>query len=295
MRPGEPGGVSVTETVSGRALRGDCRVVVVNWNSGGRLVRCIDSIPPECETVVVDNGSDDSLSFPVHPGIRVLRNRSNLGFAAAANKGAEGCSRRYLLFLNPDITFADSGSADAMLQLLEQTPDAAAATGRLESLETAGAGRTAGSLVRPLPTLASAMADVLFVDELLERLRTAEGTNLEGPAEIEQAPGACLLIRTEVFQRIGGFDVAFYPAWFEDVDLCRRLRDLGLRILLEPRSLFFHEGGYSLERLGRTEFNRIFYGNMIRYFRKHHGLAASAVLRAAVLFGNAGRRLRSLF
>jgi N-acetylglucosaminyl-diphospho-decaprenol L-rhamnosyltransferase len=284
----------VTEPVTGLSLRSDCRVVIVNWNSGPRLARSVQSIPAGFEITIVDNASEDPPAAFDRVGAVVIANSLNAGFAGAANAGADGCRRSYLLFLNPDVSFAAPDSADAMLTLLDRDPSLAAATGLLAPFQPGA--RAEAPLARPLPTLRSALADVLFVDEVMTLVAPPPpAAQADGPVEIEQAPGACLLIRTEVFRRIGGFDAAFHPAWFEDVDLCRRLRDRGYRIMLEPRSLFFHEGGYSLEPLGSARFYSIFYGNMVRYFRKHHGPAAAGLLRTAVLFGNAVRRLRGRF
>ncbi len=277
-------------------LRQRCRIVIVNWNSGNRLRQCLRSIPSGFEVVVVDNASEDlkQSGIPLQ-GFQcapfLIRNLRNEGFAGAANLGATGCDRDFLLFLNPDVAFAGDVSADAMLRLLQERPDGAAATGKLMLPPTHTASQGAVSLIRPLPTLSSALADILFLDEL----GTKASQCPSGVAEIAQAPGACLLIRRRIFKELGGFDASFYPAWFEDVDLCRRLRDRGLKIFYQPESVFYHEGGYSTRRMTGSEFNRIFYGNMIRYFEKHHGKLATATLKIAVPMGNAARRVLHRF
>ncbi|MBI3940138.1 MAG: glycosyltransferase [Acidobacteria bacterium] len=277
-------------------LRRACRVVIVNWNSGARLRRCVQSIPLQFEVVIVDNASSDlTPQDPWPQNLAIIRNTQNEGFAGAANRGAAGSNREFLLFLNPDVSFANECSADSMLALLEKYPAAAAATGRLvDPLCGASAGKERRRdipLIRPLPTLLSALSDVLFLDELLgsfmPRFPETEA------CRIEQAPGACLLIRRRVFEALGGFDAAFYPAWFEDVDLCRRLVNRGLEIFYQPLAVFYHEGGYSARRMGRREFNRAFYGNMVRYFRKHHGPAAALALSMAVPLGNTLRGLHA--
>lgn len=274
-------------------LRATCRVVVVNWNSGPRLSRCLSSIPDAFEVVVVDNASDDwdAASLGRNRTFRVLPNARNEGFAGAANRGAAGCTREFLLFLNPDVMFAAWNSADSMLQLLQERPAAAAVTGCLLPAGRPAAGMEdlqTNSLIRRLPTLGSALADILFLHELLGS--PAGGCSAGGVTEIEQAPGACLLVRRRVFDELGGFDPSFYPAWFEDVDLCRRLRDRGHAILYQPGAKFLHEGGYSAARLGKHRFNKIYYGNMVRYFRKHHGRVSALVVRSATVIGNGVRR-----
>ncbi|HEY3131780.1 MAG TPA: glycosyltransferase, partial [Acidobacteriota bacterium] len=245
-----------------------CRIVVVNWNSGNRLRQCLLSIPQGFEVIVVDNASQDldqsgitldGVSQRVDtPGIPareaapkhlqgfecsplLVGNTRNEGFAAAANLGAANCNRDFLLFLNPDVVFASQASADPMLRLLRERQDAAAATGRLVAPPGNIFSQPTMELIRPFPTLASALADILFFDELGTKTRHDQ----PGIQQIDQAPGACLLIRRKVFEELGGFDASFYPAWFEDVDLCRRLRDRRIKIFYHPEAVFYHEGGYS--------------------------------------------------
>ncbi|HEV8132171.1 MAG TPA: glycosyltransferase family 2 protein [Acidobacteriota bacterium] len=296
----------------------------MNWNSGDRLRRCLQSLPAGFEVVVVDNASDDwdRVGVSGHPITRneavpldghespfmkidnlsscfsrapqVIRNKRNEGFAVGANQGASGCCREYLLFLNPDVWFESAASADPMLLLLKEQLNVAAATGRFIPPKSISSEWRIGpfpDLIRPLPTLWSALADILFLDELSRKQKP----RLSDMTPIEQAPGACLLIRRSVFEELGGFDSRFYPAWFEDVDLCKRIRERGLQICWQPRSLFYHEGGYSAGQMSGAEFNRIFYGNMVRYFAKHHSATATAILRVAVPLGNVARRLLRSF
>jgi hypothetical protein len=95
-------------------------------------------------------------------------------------------------------------------------------------------------------------------------------------------------------QRIGGLDERFYPAWFEDVDLCRRLRTAGFRVLFEPRARVPHAGGVSVPALGRVGFERAWYRNMRRYARKHHGRVTNLTLTLLVIAGMLLRLAASL-
>ena len=76
-----------------------------------------------------------------------------------------------------------------------------------------------------------------------------------------------------------------FPAWFEDVDLCRRIRNEGGRIRYQPRARFFHHGGHSLERLPRKDFLEFFHRNQIRYFRKHHGPRPATQVKRLIVTG----------
>jgi GT2 family glycosyltransferase len=104
-------------------------------------------------------------------------------------------------------------------------------------------------------------------------------------SEVEQPAAACLMVRRRAFDAVGGMDERFFPAWFEDVDLCRRLRQAGWQIVLVPDAPFPHQGGEAKRTLGLRDFSRAWYANMRRYFEKHHGRASAAVLRALIVMG----------
>jgi GT2 family glycosyltransferase len=102
---------------------------------------------------------------------------------------------------------------------------------------------------------------------------------------VEQPAAAALALRREAFARIGGFDAGFHPAWFEDVDLARRLRQAGLPILYWPAATFRHRLGSTVAGLGYGPFLYVYYRNLVRYLGKHHGRAWAAAARAALVPG----------
>ena len=97
------------------------------------------------------------------------------------------------------------------------------------------------------------------------------------------------MIRREAFEDIGGFDPAFHPAWYEDVDFCRRLKARGWEIYFAPYAEFFHEGGYSAEVLGKQAFMEVYYRNQIRYARKHFRRMAVVAVKASIVAGMLAR------
>ena len=105
------------------------------------------------------------------------------------------------------------------------------------------------------------------------------------PAAVEQPAGACLLVRRSSFEDCGGFDEGFYPLWFEDVDLCRRLRQQGGTILYWPQVRVRHQGGHSQENLSFSEKQIYWYRNMLYYVRKHCSWGTGLGIRAALVCG----------
>lgn len=283
-----PTGVHAIEVPS----LGDVSILIVNWNSGPYVARCAKAaLATGAEVIVVDNASQDGSVEPIAarlPGVRLLRQRSNLGFAGGVNAAARVARGNWLLLLNPDAV----PTAEAIAQLrqtLQSMPEAGAVGGCL--VDDTGQPQ-AGFAVRRFPTVLTWAFDLLLVDNIWptnpvrQRYRAAD-VPLEGPApiDVDQPAGACLMLPRSAMARMGGLDEAFYPAWFEDVDLCRRLRDAGLRILYEPRARVSHAGGSSVSSLGRVRFERAWYRNMRRYARKHHGAVVNLTLTALICAG----------
>ena len=273
-------------------------IVIVNWNSGPLLGRCLASIREHvqgCEVVVVDNASEDSSpDFLPQPGLNLvlLRNDTNAGFAAASNRGWRAGRGDPVLFLNPD-TECLPGGVETLARRLEAESGIWAAGGHL--LDPSGATQ-AGFNVRAFPSIGAVAAELLLLDEVWQsnpwtrRYRMSDWDH-DSPRDVDQPAAACLMVRRAVLESLGGFDEAFRPAWFEDVDLCKRIRDAGGRIIFEPHARFLHHGGASLRSLTREDFLRHYHTNQIRYFHKHHGRKAAMRVRRLVI---AGLRLRAL-
>jgi GT2 family glycosyltransferase len=93
------------------------------------------------------------------------------------------------------------------------------------------------------------------------------------------------MVRRRAFQDVAGMDEQFSPAWFEDVDLCKRLEERGWEVYSVPGAVFRHIGGVSVAGLGRARQRRIYYRNLERYIRKHHGRLAAATVKALMVTG----------
>ncbi len=110
--------------------------------------------------------------------------------------------------------------------------------------------------------------------------------DLSQPTEAEQPPGAFLMFRREVWQRLGGFDTQFYPLWFEDVDFCKRASDLGLKIQYVPRVTAMHQGGHSIAGLDWECREVYWYVSLLKYASKHFRPRGFRWVSAAVVLGS---------
>ena len=224
--------------------------------------------------VVVNNGSSYSLAtvIPSDLPVELIESKDNLGFAAACNIGAALAKGKYLLFLNPDIV-VKKGSIESMIGWMNQHPEAGGAGGLL--LSDSGDPQF-GFMARCLPSLASVVAEAFFLDELPYSRFYCHGygsnrLSLKTPSVIEQPAGACFLIRRDLFEKVGGFDSRFWPAWFEDVDLCYRLHRAAVALYFLPFACFGHTGASSMATLPWPRFMGIYHSNMVLFFQKHFG------------------------
>jgi N-acetylglucosaminyl-diphospho-decaprenol L-rhamnosyltransferase len=104
--------------------------------------------------------------------------------------------------------------------------------------------------------------------------------------QVEQPAGAFLMVRRSVWQELGGLDEGFFPLWFEDVDLCRRISDRGLALYYVPKAVAKHTGAHSISVLS-VEMRRVYwYGSLLRYSAKHFGPAAFRLVCLSVVTGS---------
>ncbi|MDE2156052.1 MAG: glycosyltransferase [Xanthomonadaceae bacterium] len=185
------------------------------------------------EVIVVDDASPDASAATLAQvdGLRLLRNAANLGFIGSCNAGAEAARGEFLLFLNND-TQVTPGWLDGLLRCFAERADCGIAGSRLVYPD--GRLQEAGGLV--------------FADGggwTTGRFEPRDVPLFRCRREVDYVSGASLLIRRELFRRIGGFDTRYAPAYYEDVDLAFAVRRLGLRVYYEPTSTVIHCEGIS--------------------------------------------------
>jgi len=253
-------------------------IVVVAWRSGDDVRRLAAALPdePACELVVVDNSGDLELPGAPSERVRVLRPGRNLGFAGGSNAGAAAARGALLLFLNPDARPRPDACA-RLRAAFARHPEAAGLAPRLVGPDGLPQARWQ---LRALPSPLSLLAHAFFWNPTRGPLvEPVEGTPVAQPA------AAALALRRAAFEAVGGFDPEFHPAWFEDVDLARRLAARGLVVLYAPAAEFDHRGGSSVPALGYGGFLAAYDRNLARYLAKHHGTGWALLFRLLVPVG----------
>jgi N-acetylglucosaminyl-diphospho-decaprenol L-rhamnosyltransferase len=254
-------------------------VAIINWNSGRWLRPCVESLlatTTTAEILVIDNASNDA-SLESIEGFRnrvnFVRNSVNRGFAAAVNQAFHTTSTPYVLILNPDLR-AMSGAVQLLEDFLDGNPHVAAIGGHV-------GGRY---LPKQLPSITTLVRENLG-------FRTVVAVYDRLPLQVEQPAAAALMIRRDAYEDVGDFDEQFFPAWYEDVDFCQRLQARGWQVYFAPQAQFIHEGGYSVDTMGASDFLRSYYRNQLRYARKHFGRFGAALVRASIAAGMIGRMI----
>jgi len=269
-------------------------VLIVTYNSKAVLPGCLLSLEAatniEHEVIIVDNASVDGTPDLVRrrfPAVNLIENRRNEGFAAATNRACREARGRCLLLLNPD-TVVQSGAVERMVAILESRRDAGicaprtlTADGRIRhnclSFETPWSFFRFGVGVGPL-------------QRLRRRVLRGGGWDLyaDQPQMVEVASGAAMLVRRELFDRLGGLDERFFM-YCEDEDFCLRARRIGWATMLVPGAVVTHYGGASTPD-GTPRLNGMIGHHLLRsrylYTRKHWGRKALWTLRLG--YGLAG-------
>ncbi len=264
----------------------DTTVMIVSYNTRDLTLQAVTaarraSADLPAQVVVVDNGSRDGTREALrsaHPEVPVVSYPDNPGYGAALNRGFLVFPASYLCALNGDVLLQPD-SLIALRRFLDDHPQCGAVGPRLTGRD----GKPQRSCKR-FPTLGLALGEVfafhaVFPENRWVRRFYCSDMDLTQPAAVQTVSGAVMLIREDAFRRIGGFDHGF-RMYFEETDLCRRLRDAGYGVAFCSTATAAHWHGASTLRTSVREVE--YYLSYIRYFRKHHGRVAAGTLATAV-------------
>jgi len=250
-------------------------IIIVSWKIKDLLKKCLASVESAAaglavEIFVVDNASDDSTIEMVKsdfPAVRLIANRQNLGFAKANNLALRQASGDYVLLLNPDTEL----QPDILKKSIDffQSRPAAGALGAKMSYPN---GQPQPS-VRRLPAVWPILLMLLKLPKLFPRLKSianylAVDFDYSREQTVEQIMGAYIFMPRRVLEQIGLLDERFF-IWFEEVDLCRRLRDAGYEIWFNPEVELIHHGGKSFSQQALIANQWIFFSSALKYFLKY--------------------------
>lgn len=245
--------------------------IIVSYNCLESLKTCISSLEDqkgvESEIVVIDNDSGDgTVDFLKERKFKTILSKKNVGYGAAANRAAKMAEGKYLFILNPD-TELPSASLEAVYDYSERNPDVGLVSpvlrypdNRLQLSARRFPKRMDFLLGRGSP---------LFLFGLTDEKRAGYiAPDDDQPMDVPAVSGTALFVKSELFKKIGGYDERFF-LYLEDLDLCRRVRDLGFKVALLPSVTVYHSWRKSSHR--RPYFSSFHHHlSVIKYFRKYY-------------------------
>ena len=250
-------------------------VITVTRNSADLISEQIKSVKVGCkntswEEIIVDNASGDKTAELIEknfPEVKLIKNNKNTGFAFPNNQAAKLAQGEFLLFLNPDMR-VEEGSLDKMVEWMRSHPSVGLASCKL--LDEHG-NLNADALPRRFPTVWNQLAIILKLPHLFPGILNnylMSGFNPDVEQEVDSVRGSFMMMRREVYAKLGwAFDPRYF-IWFEDVDLCREVKKMGLKVVYTPTISCVDYVGQSFKKINFWWKQKQFIKSMAQYFWK---------------------------
>jgi GT2 family glycosyltransferase len=252
-------------------------VIIVNYNAGPELVRCVQSIAEtegDLDVVVVDNASSDGsveqlrAHYQGEKKLTILINKKNLGFAVACNQGSNAAMGEFLLYLNPDC-IVEPTTIPVLLQCLQDDPQVGMVGGLIlnhDGSEQRGCRR---AIPTPWKSLVNSLGlkRLTWLNQNLFSDFRLDGQPLpERAVAVEAISGACMLVSKVAYVEVGPMDEGYF-LHCEDLDWCMQFRQRGWKIMFVPQARLFHsKGSCSVSRPVFVEWSK--HKGMVRFYRK---------------------------
>lgn len=259
----------------------DASVIIVNYKTSGLIVDCIHSIMKHTEgiiyeVIIVDNNSEPEFESIIRSGASIQNDKNfkfiglpeNIGFGRANNEGIKIASGRNIFFLNPDTLLANN-AINILSNFLDNNPKAGACGGNLINKEG-----------KPIHSFRNIFPGVFWeFNELLNNIpqniiygKISKFYNqTENPIKVSFITGADLMVKREVLDKTGPFCDKFFM-YFEETDLCHRIKNAGYNIYNVPKAMIYHLESKSFEADGAWQSElktRIFEESRDIYYRRN--------------------------
>jgi len=261
----------------------DISIIIVNYKVRDYIVSCIDSIYKHSslkykfEIIVIDNCSNDGSIEAIKdqfPEVSIIKNNINIGFAKAANQGAEIAKGKFFLILNPDTLFIE----DTLFNIMSSLE---------EGIEPAVIGPMLLSEFKKLqqsfwkkPTLINTILSLYHLD-ILNYKKNYSHKRIDEIFNVDSISGAVFFTQSKIFKLLRGFNENLF--WMEDIDYCVRAKKLGYKIYYLPKVKVIHYQGRSIRRNIKVALSNQLLSK-IKFFKIHHSRVSTFILFCAILF-----------
>ena len=284
----------------------DLSIIIVNYNVKEFILNLLHSIKKasfniSSEIIVIDNASDDGSVDAIKekfPSVKLIENKKNIGFGAANNKGLELAQGDYILFINPDCIVSED-TFDKMISFFENNKDCGLAGCKILNSD----GTLQLACRRSFPGPWTSFTKVTGLSNIFPKSRIFTRYNLtyldeNQSYEVDAVSGSFMMIRKEVYNKVGGFDEQFFM-YGEDLDLCYRVQKADYEVYYVHDTQIIHYKGESTKRSNLDE-TKLFYDAMNKFVKKHLSSfpIVEIILRSAIgfrkLFAFLGKRKLAL-
>lgn len=261
----------------------DISIIIVNWNTKDFLINCIDSIYTTIknltfEIFVVDNGSSDGSAEAVKtkfPRIKLILNRSNLGYAKANNQALQEMKGTYAVLLNSD-TQLTPRAIEVLVDFMDHNDKVGICGGQLLNAD----GSKQNSIAN-IPTLATELLNKSLLRRLFPSKYPGKEHTFKSPVEVDSVIGALMVVRKSAIDKVGLFDEDFF-LFLEETDWCLKMKQNGWKVFHHPEAKVYHFQGQTAGRVhvrARIEYWRSRY----IFFKKHYSFTISTILKAGLI------------
>jgi len=253
----------------------DLSIVIINWNTKNLLYQCIKSIKTHTkkislEIVIVDNFSSDGSPEMVEENfseVILIKNKNNKGYGRAGNQGLATAQGKYVLVLNSDVVIKEN-CLDEMFDFMEKNPAIGASSCKLIFPDG-----TLQHSCREFPRFKTFFLMLIGIRFLFPKMKIFReylmlDWNHSEIKEVDQIMGSFMFIRRNVIREVGGFDERFWM-YFEEVDLCLRIKEAGWKIVHYPYASAVHFLSKSAEQWGDIKRIHEFQKSSLKYFKKN--------------------------
>ena len=249
-------------------------IILVCYNTRELILRCLSSIYEKVkgfnfEVIVFDNNSQDGSADAIeaqYPQVKLIRSTRNLGFGAGNNRASEQANGRYLLLLNPD-TLVKNGTIETLVEYAENHPEGGAWGGVCELPD----GSVDPGCRQILPGIKSRFKDLFCI---ASRAVAHMDRNEDFEGEVQVLSGAFMMLRTNVWRELGGFDESF-KLYSEDTDLCYRMHKAGYKVLMTGKSRIIHNSGSGELDNPKQTLNMV--RGAMHFYRKHYSVLGATI------------------
>jgi GT2 family glycosyltransferase len=252
----------------------DLSIIIVTWNSQEFIRNCLDSILVSAgnlsfEIIVVDNSSFDETAKIVeqfYPRVNLIQNKKNSGYAKANNQGIEEVRGEYILLLNPDTQVLED-ALSLMYEFMEENPKIGALGPKLLNPD-----KSVQSSCREFPTFSTLVWEFSGLSRLFPKSKIFSRWRMgyfdfDKTREVDQPMGSCLMLRRETLDDVGIFDENF-GMFFNDVDLCFRIKKRGWKIYFYTGAKVIHHKGASTKEV-KAKMIWLSHLAFYKFFKKH--------------------------